>query len=637
MSTTRFLLQLSMIGGLFLGCTIPARAQTTVEEMCADHTFHPAGFDCTAYLCGNGYAQAHGMGSACPSSAAAGTNTNALKQTIVNEGTDAISDMVYRLLRGDPDAKAAADAAAAQAAEAERERQAEIARQQALEEQRRQAIFDRLSTELKMSAFGDMQLKGFGSSVDEMQLKGFDTSADNGAMQLKGFGDAAPGNDAVADNAASGGAAGGQTCFFGECGPQNPDLSEPIEAWNDPNVVDLRDLQQGEDLAVVATKAPPADRQAIMDQALAAANGDQSIQITMPPGNAVPVMSEQGLLAFQQANNAYRQAHDSAYQLQQSYQLNQQREAAANAIVTQTRQQLEADLRANIDQMTLEQKELAMAQIFDAALQQDLAYGKTLAQYLAARQKYYQDRYELQMYLWKVALGGQGNPPPVPPQLSQNPAQTPTGQDAVYLQQVQTPSAKPAATIAGPPDSDLSLVLPVGPTVAPTNEDLNFLRQIALQPPDPTTQSVIDSLRQEEATLWNKQAALSCPPNILNQYQHDPQFQQQMNAESKTIYAQQQQARQAALQDGEVAWNQDLADWQSKGLYQPGIPLAQQEQGNPQLAAQVAAAQKQITANLDYKVTRADYQAQRQWQQWIEQQEATLKPPTMPSIAAARD
>jgi hypothetical protein len=51
----------------------------------------------------------------------------------------------------------------------------------------------------------------------------------------------------------------------------------------------------------------------------------------------------------------------------------------------------------------------------------------------------------------------------------------------------------------------------------------------------------------------------------------------------------------------------------------------------------VAAVQKQITSDLDYKVTRADYQAQRQWQQWIEQQEATLKPPTMPSIAAARD
>jgi hypothetical protein len=637
MRTTRSAFQGLIIGGIFLSCAISGGAQTTVEEMCADHTFHPPGFDCTAYLCGNGYAQANGMGSACPSSAAAGTNTNALKQTIVNEGTDAISDMVYRLLRGDPDAKAAADAAAAQAAEAERERQAEIARQQALEEQRRQAIFDRLSTELKMSAFGDMQMKGVGNSADEMQLKGFDTSADNGAMQLKGFGDAAPEKDAVADNAASGGATGGQTCFFGECGLQDPDLSEPIEAWNDPNVVDLRDLQQGEDLAVVATKAPPADRQTIMDQALAAANGDQSVQVTIPPGNAVPVMSEQGLLAFQQANNAYRQAHDSAYQLQQSYQLNQQREAAANAIVTQTQQQLEADLRANIDQMTLEQKELAMAQIFDAALQQELAYGKTLAQYLAARQKFYQERYDLEMYLWNTALGKQGNPPPVPPQLSQNPVQTPTGQDAVYLQQVQTQAGKPATTVPGPPDSDLSLVLPVGPAVAPTNEDLNFLRQIVLQSPDPTTQSVIDSLRQEEATLWNKQAALSCPPNIANQYENNPQFQQQMNAESKMLYAQQQQARQAALRDGEAAWNQDLTDWQSKGLYQTGIPLAQQEQSNPQLAAQVAAAQKQITAALDYKVTRADYQAQQQWQQWIDQQEATLKPLTVSSIAAARD
>lgn len=112
---------------------------------------------------------------------------------------------------------------------------------------------------------------------------------------------------------------------------------------------------------------------------------------------------------------------------------------------------------------------------------------------------------------------------------------------------------------------------------------------------------------------------------------------QQMNAESKAIYGQQQATSQAALHDAEAAWKQALTAAQSKGLYRPGVPLEQQVQSNPQLAAQLSTAQKQIAAELEYKVTRAQYQAQRQWQQWIEQQEATLPQPKISSVAAARD
>lgn len=647
MRRTRPLIQWLIVGGLFLGSVALARAQvyagagTCFDGTTAYGTQQQVAATCLARACSSGYAQSHGLGSQC-GSPGTGNNANAAMQATMNQLGANIDEAVGLLLRkaifGDPAAKAAADAAA----EAEREQQvAALKRQQALEEQQRQAMFERLRSELKMSAFGDMQLKDFDNSGGEMQLKGFGDSASNtdgGGMQLKGFGNANVSSPPPDASAANGGATGGQTCFFGECGPQNPDLSEPIEAWNDPMVVDLRDVQQGVDLAGVATKAPPADQQAIMDQALNAANGDQSIQFTVPSDNAVPVMSEQGLLAFQQANNAYRQAHDSAYQLQQSYQLSQQREAAVSAVVTESEQQLEADLRANIDQMTLEQKQLAMAQIFDAALQQDLAYGKTWAQYLAARQRYYQDRYDLQMYLWNTALGKQGNPPPVPPQLTQTTAGPPASAasgDASYLQQVQIQGATQPQTLPGPPDSDLNLVLPLGPTVAPTKEDLSFLEQV--QSPDSITQQVLDSFRKDEAAQWSQQAALSFPPNLVNLYDRSPQFQQQVNVESKAIYAQQQQVNQAALHDAETAWSQKLSGLQNQGIIQAGIPLAQQAQSNPQLAAQLAAAQKQITAELDYKVTRAQYEAQRQWQQWIEQQEAAYKPPVMSAIAAARD
>jgi hypothetical protein len=589
---------------------------------------------CLARACSSGFAQSHGMGAQCGSSGGAGANTNAAMQAAMNQlGTaidQAVGNELHKMIFGDPAAKAAAEAAAA---EAQREQQAAIARQQALEEQRRQAVFQRLSHELMgLSAAPQLQMMGL-SNGSQLQMMGMDDAPKLGMMGTDVASSVSSGSPSSGDSTVP---AGPQTCFFGECGPQNPDLSEPIEAWNDPKVVDLRDLQQGIDLANVATKAPPAERQTIMDQALAAANGNQSVQVTAPSDNAVPVMNEQGLLAFQQANNAYRQAHESAYQLQQNFQLSQQRQAAVNAVVTQSEQQLEAELKANIDKMTLEQKQLAMAKIFDAALQQELAYGKTWAQYLAARQKYYQDQYDLQMYLWNTALGKQGSPPSPPPQLAQRPVVSPTKEDGALLHAVEAPSDKTAATISGPPDSDLNLVLDLGPVTAPTAKDLDFLEQIDTWP-DSFSQKVYSYFRQNEAVLWSKQAAFSCPSNLANQFDRDPQFQQKMNSESKTIYAQQQQVSQGALHDAEAAWNQEISKAQSSGLYQPGIPLDQQVQSKPQLAAQLNAVQKQITAELDYKVTRAQYEAQQQWQKWIEQQEAAYRPPTISAVAAARD
>jgi len=540
-----------------------------------------------------------------------------------------LGQQLHKAIYGDPAAKAAAAAAAAEAA---RKQEAEIARQQALAEQQRQAMFDRLSHELKMSGFGDLSLKGFDNSSD-LQLKGFANTAINagGDLHLKGFGNQPPTGDTPAESTSL----GPQTCFFGECGPTD---SGPLEPWNDPKVVDLRDLQQGVDLAVVATKAQPANQRAIMDQALAAANGDTSIQVTIASDTAVPVISEQGLLAFQQANNAYRQAHDSAYQLQQSYQLNQQRRAAVNAIVTQTQQQLEADLRANIDEMTLEQRQFAMAQVFDAALQEELSYGKTWAQYLAARKQYYKDRYELQMYLWSTALGKQGSPSSPPPQLT-------------------------ASTTLS--ESDLSLVLPpMGPLVAPTKQDLKFLQDLEIeqtaQPPDIITRKVIDELEEEEknAEISNRldegaiadiehhqeaeqqlaaQPTMIFPPNILKQYRNSPQFAQQMNAEHQRIAAEEQRNVERAVKDADRQWEQKISQWQSQGLVQPDTPLAQQAKSNPQLGTQVTAAQKQVTADLDYRVTRAKYQAALEWQQWMEKEEATLPQPTLTEVEAARD
>jgi hypothetical protein len=551
-----------------------------------------------------------------------------------------LGQQLHKAIYGDPAAKAAAAAAAA---EAEREQAAELARQQALAEQQRQAMFDSLSHELKMSGFGDLSLKGFDNN-SELQLKDFGNTAANtgGDMQLKGFGNQPP----AADTAAASTTLGPQTCFFGECGPTD---SGPLEAWNDPKVVDLRDLQQGVDLATAATKAPPAERQAIMDQALAAANGDQSIHITLPTDSAVPVTNEQGLLAFQQANNAYRQAHESAYQLQQAYNQMEAQRQGVYAVIKLYEDQLQTDLQTHMDEMSLAQQEAALAQIFDAGIQLHSAYGNTWSQYLAARQQYYQYQYQMQMYLWNTALGKQGNPPSPQRQLAQATADLP-----------RSPESHP-----GPPDSDLSLVLPpVQPVVPPTKQDLIFLQQIDLKgaglSPDPITQKVLDYLEQEQsqedisnrltdgaiedlqhqqeaATRLSAQAPQYFPPTIVNQYKANPQFQQQMNAERQTIMTTQQQSVESAVQEADQQWQQKLSQLQSQGLLQPGVPVAQQAQNNPQMAAQLTAAQKLVTADLDYKVMGAKYQATRQWQQWIEQQEANLPKPTLTAVEGARD
>lgn len=628
MKTRRLSFQRLIIGGLFLSCVIPGSTQTVVGVVCSDGSSHPPGFNCGAYLCSTGWAQSHGLGYGCGSSGAnAETNRNAAAQATMNQlGVsidEALGELLHKALFGDPAAKVAAAAAAA---EAERDQQAALAIQRAQEKQQRQAMFDRLSRELKMSAFGDMQLKGFDNSADQMQLKGFGETAPNtgnGEMQLKGFGDSLSVDSTSSTASNTSATLGPQTCFFGECGPTD---SGPLEPWNDPKAVDLRDLQQGVDLATVAIKAPPADQQAIMDQALAAANGDQSIHITLPTDSAVPVMNEQGLLAFQQANNAYRQAHESAYQLQQAYNQMEAQRKGVYAVIKLYQDQLQTDLQTHMGEMSLAQQEAAMAQIFDAAIQLHSAYGNTWSQYLAARQQFYQYRYQMQMYLWNAALGKQGNPPSPPRHLAQATADLPGPRDSH----------------SGPPDSDLNLVLPPLPPVAsPTSDDRKFLEQIDLKDaglsPDAVTQRVLDGLQKDIAANWSAQPALACPPNIQNQYRTNPQLQQQMNVESKTIFTAQQQATHAAMQDAETEWNQKLVQLQSQGIIQPGVALAQQEQANPQLRAQLDAAQKQVMSELDYKVTRAQFEADKQWQQWIEEEEAALPKPTLTAVGAARD
>ena len=216
-----------------------------------------------------------------------------------------------------------------------------------------------------------------------------------------------------------------------------------------------------------------------------------------------------------------------------------------------------------------------------------------------------------------------------------------------------------------PTKEDLNLLLPDVKIVAvPTKEDMKLVEDMALesspQPPDILTKKVIDFLEQErteadlsnlltEGAVENVQHELEVeqrmaapqpehfPPNIMNQYEANPQFQQTMNAERQQIASTEQQSVQNAVQDADSAWEQKLSQFQNQGLAEPGIPVGQQAQSNPQLQSQINAMQKQITTELDLKVTRAQFEAEEQWQQWIEKEEATLPRPTLTAVAATRE
>ncbi len=538
-------------------------------------------------------------------------------------------------------------AAAAAAAEAEREQQDALARQEALREQQRQAMFDRLSHELKMSAFGDMQLKGFDNSAGQMQLKGFSDTTSNtggGEMALKGFGDSPSSGSTPPTTSDSTTPVGGQTCFFGECGPQNPDLSEPIEPWNDPKVVDLRDVQDGAVVANLAVQAPPADRQMIMDQALAVTNGVSTLPV--PATTTLPQISDQGLLEFQQANAAYRQAHDSAYSLQVQFNQYMQQQNDTVAMIRIYEQQLENDLRNNSDSLTLAQQQEKLAQIFDAALMEKLAYGRTYAELLAARQQYYQTKYADEMVLWKAAGGPaigppQVTPPPPPPppttgatspdyganlQLALPPvqgAQAPTQSDLQFLHQLDGIGTAPVPTTAGLqyPNQVNGTGTP-GQTqgvVAPANADLQYLQQLNGASPDVLLSA---ELNTQEITQY--------PPQIVQRYNTDPAFQQEMNAQHQSLFAERDQAEQQFVQQANAQVQQGLAALQNQGVLQPGTSPAAQAQTNPPLTAQLSSLKQQVEAKLNYQLSGADYETQNLWQQWINQQ--ATQPQSTPAV-----
>jgi hypothetical protein len=545
------------------------------------------------------------LDSLCPPAGNA-RSSDAMNQAAANAAYDigyALGEKLGEALFGN---KANNEAAAAAAAEAERQRMLDVVRQRALAEQKRQEMYDRLSRSLKLSGLATLSLKGFDNDYNSgMQLKGFGNapSGAGGDLQLKGLGNSAASGSGNAGDPKSvlvtaPFGLGGNPCPATPVDPNLVDLRNtppgacPGEATGDPHVVDLRDVQQGVNLAVVAGNAAPADQPLILDQALAAANGEQSIQVNLASGANAPAVSADGLRAFQQANAAYRQARETAYQRQQAFNVEEEKHEMAYAIVGTYQSELESDFKLDIDAMTLAQREETMASIFKAATQERIAYGKTWAEYLAASAQYDFDKLAAEDELMQLA---------------------------------QTGSYNPEILTKGPPESDLRLLLPLPPvaTQVPTKADLDLVldfgaprepaRAVGEMPLDPPWENRLGAEQLQEF-----------PPAVVHAYKSDSSFQQQMNAQYQAIFGLRDRDAHEVLSSVGNAFDQKVADLQNQGLAQTGVSITAQEKANPQLRAQLQQIRTELEADAHWRFERIDWQANDKWQAWIEAQNARL-------------
>lgn len=517
------------------------------------------------------------------------TNLNsAAASAVVNAGVDVFYDKLGDLLFGHKNN--AADAAAAAAAAAEQQRLAEEqARERALQEKRRQEAFERLSRELMgISGGPQLQLMGINKSSD-LQLMGIGKDPD---LKLMGVGDSTSSTDEMLRPKG--------TDFFGLGGGSAATPQPMPEATGDPSVVDLRDLQQGVDLIVAAKNAPPEDQQVILDQALDTANGDKSVKIAMNTSTAAPVVTHDGLLAFQKANAEYRKARDTSYQLRQSFADAQKKCEVGRAFANASRARLEADLQNHIDEMVLAQKQEAMAKIFAATLDQDIACGDQSARLALALQNTDWTRYQTEGVLAKIAQ----IQPPAKPQSK------PISAEDLKLLLPNRPKmdlAKDTVLAPNPAKSergssaDLRLLLPNQP-------EMDLVKDTILHQPL--------KLPAETITVY--------PPAFAQKYRTDSAFAKAANQKHADIFDKVSKDYRTSADEANGAWQVGIGLLMQKGLVRSDVPLDVQERANSQLHAELDAMRNQITSRLDYQCTLAKYHAENEWSNWIGTQDAVL-------------
>ncbi len=293
----------------------------------------------------------------------------------------ALGGELRKLLFGNP-------AEAARRAELQRQQQAaeqaRFAEEARLRDIRREEVFQRLAGALKLSGINTLAIRGFDGDRGELTLKGVavDAPRNGDPLALKLGGESASGDNLRPQGTAAFGIGGGSTVTI-----------QP-EPNTDPMVVDLRDVQRSAFLVQSVETASIQDAPVLLDEALKAANGDESFISDVPAGAPPPAIDERGLLAFQTANDGYRSANDFELRLRGIFALAQQRRELADRITQAATADLEQAKASLADEVTLSGKHRLMAAIFAAKRTADSAWAMAEAEVLAARDRRYRAKEE---------------------------------------------------------------------------------------------------------------------------------------------------------------------------------------------------------------------------------------------------
>ena len=547
---------LAIVAALALGITVRAPGQGDIRGTSTGICVLPT------YLGGDGRPHpCSALSSSAP--AAAGVNPM-LQQAVTTLGTALLESLFSNSPRN----------AAQQAAEQQRMQQ-ELEQQKQEAAERRQRIYDRVNGILAASGLGTIEAPGVQWSEVQSMI-----DADKPGIDFDGINPAT--GAGIPDVTAQPTPTGDPTVVdLRNCGAANAPCPAPA---GDFGAVDLASVQQGVDLAVVAANAPAADRQAILDQALAAANGDKTVQVHMAPTAPAPAVDEDGLQAFQKANAEYRQAHDAQYKSQKAFQDRMQRCEQGRAMLSRmTQANLVDGLQSGEDEMTLAQQHEALAKVLEAGLDEQVACGNEDAQIELELQNTDWAKFEAEQALTKMAHVD----PPKPPD-----------QQAIS-------------------ESDLKLLLPDASPAAPAKADMSLVEDSILAKPGEIPAEAVNTY----------------PPAVALRYKTDAAFAQQMNQMHAGLYSAMQSDYSAAAQQADSAWHRGLAGLAQRGMVKPDLPLGQQESADPQVHIQVEKLRQQVASRLDYQRATARAREEIDWQGWIKTQEAHLRGQSEPDAS----
>jgi hypothetical protein len=133
--------------------------------------------------------------------------------------------------------------------------------------------------------------------------------------------------------------------------------------------IEPKNVQLAAALLQLSSKAPEANRQVILQQALDTANGDASIQADNSA--QLPELSPAGLQAFQIANDRYRRATDSRLQAIEKFKEAQERREMASRILGLVYEDAQQAIGSQADAASLAMKQKMLANAFAAARKED--------------------------------------------------------------------------------------------------------------------------------------------------------------------------------------------------------------------------------------------------------------------------